>query len=265
MKKKVLFTLLSDILVASDASHNENHHDSGGHNDNDSHDDERLRPKMYLDIALSGEKGRDKVEYFIHQVFEDQYGANVQKYLPWLLSISDKNGGIQSALGLRGAYGSTLFLEQYLNNSVEKIASKITNASINREDIIEVGNLAAVSAGGARMLIYTLTAFLRGAGYKWVVFTAPKLLINSFERLGIPLHHLSDAKLDHLINDESDWGNYYDNNPQVVIVNVDNGFEILEKNPNLNQVESAMVWNQAYAKGDMYRISKNTPLEYRFS
>ena len=220
---------------------------------------------MMISIYTNSEKGRDKVEYFVHQVLENQYSANIQNYLPWLFSISDKNGGIQSALGLRGAYGSTLFLEQYLNNSVEKIASKVTNASINREDIIEVGNLAAVSAGGARMLIYTLTAFLRGAGYKWVVFTAPQLLINSFKRLGLDLHYLADAKLDNLTNDKTNWGHYYDSDPQVVIGNVDNSFEILEKNPNLNEVESAMVWNQAYAKGYMYRISKNTPLEYRFS
>jgi len=216
---------------------------------------------MTLNITLDSEAGRDEVEQFVHQVFEAQYGANIQNYLPWLLNISSQNGDIQSALGLRSAYGNPLFLEQYLNDKVEKIASQVVDISINREDIVEVGNLAVVYSGGTRTLIYMLTAFLRGAGYKWVVFTAPKLLINSFERLGLPLHHLADAKLDNLVGDKSDWGDYYSNNPQVVIGNVDKGFELLEKSPNLNQVEAAMVWKQAYAKGYMYRIkeSNTTP------
>lgn len=212
---------------------------------------------MDLDIVLDGENKRAEIEHFIQEMFMKQYSADVKQYLPWLFSVQNQDKEIQGALGLRDAHGSALFLEQYLNNDVEKVASSIVEGEIKRNDIIEVGNLAAASKGGARMLIYTLTAFLRGAGYKWVVFTAPKLLINSFERLGLPLHYLADAKLDCLINDKSDWGNYYDSSPQVVIGNVDKGFELLEKNPDLGQVEVAMVWNQAYAKGYMYRIKKN--------
>ena len=212
---------------------------------------------MYLDISLSGEKGRLEIETFIHKVFENQYGANIQSYLPWLLGIYDQSTEIQSALGLRGAYGDHLFLEQYLNENVEEVASQVIGVNVNREDVIEVGNLAAVSLGGARSLIYMLTAFLRGAGYKWVVFTAPPLLVNSFERLNIPLYHLANATSENLSEGQSSWGSYYSNNPKVVIGNVDDGFDVLQKTPNLDQLEAAMVWNQAYAKGYMYRVTKN--------
>jgi len=212
---------------------------------------------MYLNIALTGEEYRSEIEDFIHKVFTDQHGANIKNYLPWLLGIYNKNGDIQSALGLKGAQGNPLFLEQYLNSNVEKVASQVIGKSINREDIIEVGNLAAISLGGARVLTYMLTAFLRGAGYKWVVFTAPPLLNNSFKRLGLSLQYLADAKFGDLNNDDSDWGSYYNNNPQVVIGNVDESFEILKKSPNLDQVGAAMVWNQAYAKGWTYRVAQN--------
>lgn len=212
---------------------------------------------MYLDISLSGEAGRIEMEVFIHKVFADQYGANIQNYLPWLLGIYDQDANIQSALGLKGAYGEHLFLEQYLEDNVEEVASQVVGADVCREDVIEVGNLAAISLGGARSLIYMLTAFLRGAGYKWVVFTAPPLLINSFERLNIPLYHLADATSKNLNQDQSSWGSYYSHNPKVVIGNVENGFDVLQKTPNLDQLEAAMVWNQAYAKGYLYRVTKN--------
>ena len=212
---------------------------------------------MDLNIVLESEDNRVEIEHFIQKIFMKQYDANITQYLPWLFSIQNKNEEIQGALSLRGAHGSDLFLEQYLDGSIEKIASNIVGVDIFRDDVIEVGNLAVTSKGGARMLIHMLTAFLRGAGYKWVVFTAPKLLINSFKRLNLPLHHLANAKPGSLIDTESDWGSYYDNNPQVVIGNVNEGFELLNKNPNISQVESAMVWNQAYAKGYMYRVKKN--------
>jgi hypothetical protein len=212
---------------------------------------------MYLDISLSGEKGRLEKEVFIHKVFENQYDANIQSYLPWLIGIYDQHKEIKSALGLKGAYGDSLFLEQYLNDSVEKVASQVIGVNVNREDVIEVGNLAAASLGGARSLIYMLTAFLRGAGYKWVVFTAPPLLVNSFERLNIPLYHLANATSENLNQDRSTWGSYYSNNPRVVIGNVNNGFNVLQKTPNLDRLEAAMVWNQAYAKGYLCRVTKN--------
>ena len=47
-----------------------------------------------------------------------------------------------------------------------------------------MGNLATVSSGGARWLIIALTAYLQGAGYDWVVFTAVRSLRNSFEKPG---------------------------------------------------------------------------------
>ncbi len=212
---------------------------------------------MDLNVVLNGENKRIEVERFIHNVFLNQYGADVHEFLPWLLSIHDKNGNINSALGLRSAGDDTLFLEQYLNTSIEETASGIIGKDIKREEIIEVGNLAAVSLGGARLLIYMLTAFLRGAGYKWVVFTAPSLLVNSFKRLELPLYHLANATIESLDNNNADWGDYYDHKPQVVIGNVDKGFEVLGGPQNLDRAGAAMVWNQAYSKGYMCRVERN--------
>tara|TARA_B110000285_G_scaffold192842_1_gene221490 strand:- start:180 stop:842 length:663 start_codon:yes stop_codon:yes gene_type:complete len=212
---------------------------------------------MHLNISLNGEKGRLEIEEFIHKVFANHYGANIQNYLPWLLGIFDQHNELQGALGLKEAYGNRLFLEQYLNDSVEEVASQVINTNINREDIIEVGNLAAVSLGGTRSLIYMLAAFLRGAGYKWVVCTATPLLVKSFERLHIPIYHLADAIYEDLSEGQPSWGSYYRNNPKVFIGNINEGFDVLQKNPNLNQLESTLAWNQAYAKGDLCRVTKN--------
>jgi len=77
-----------------------------------------------------------------------------------------QDGKILAALGLRSAADAPLFLETYLDKSIENsIAEKIARL-INRSHIIEVGSLASAHGGGARALIITLTAYLIGASYE---------------------------------------------------------------------------------------------------
>ncbi len=210
---------------------------------------------MNLHVVAKNEMDRSELEQFVHDAFADQYGADIQSYLPWLLGIHDQYGELQGALGMRSAHGTPLFLEQYLSDSIENVVSGATGIEVDRREIIEVGNLAATSPGGARLLILTLTAFLRGAGYQWVTFTALPSLINSFRRLGLPLYHLADARPEYLADNDTDWGNYYRGNPHVVAGNVAEGFRVLDKASAIEQLKAALVWNQAYASGYMHRIT----------
>jgi hypothetical protein len=60
---------------------------------------------------------------------------------------------------------------------------------VARANIVEVGNLAACSAGAARALIGFMTRHLLQRGLVRVTFAATRTLLNSFGRLRLmPLH-----------------------------------------------------------------------------
>jgi hypothetical protein len=133
----------------------------------------------------------------------------------------ERNHQISAALGIRpAANGTPLFLEHYLDAPIENTLATKLQRPISRDSIVEVGNLAAEPPGSARYLFIALTAYLWGAGYEWTVFTAVPRVINSFARLGIPLQPLVEATIDRLPATRDNWGNYYDQRPQVVICHV---------------------------------------------
>jgi len=66
---------------------------------------------------------RREVEQFIHDVFAQTYGANVQHFMPELVALRDETGELVAAFGLRKAANSPLFLEQYLDAPIETVMS----------------------------------------------------------------------------------------------------------------------------------------------
>ena len=87
---------------------------------------------------------------------------------------------------------------------------------IDRERIVEVGNLASDRAGGSLDIILHMARHLHRAGFEWVVFTATQQLIGIFTKLGLPLLALSVADATRLGDAANDWGSYYETQPIVV-------------------------------------------------
>ena len=204
---------------------------------------------MNLTITTADDGRREALEQYVHQLFAKQYGADVRHFLPWLLGVQGQDGVLQGVLGINAAADGPLFLEQYLEESIESAVAAATGSSVAREGVVEVGNLAAHSSGGARLLIVMLTAFLRGAEYQWVTFTALPSLINSFQRLGIPLYPLVDADPERLQGGDSSWGSYYSAQPKVVAGHVGEGFKALERASVAERLQAARIWGEAYSSG----------------
>lgn len=171
---------------------------------------------------------RARTETFIHAVFEKFYGADVQQFLPYLLSLTGADKAPLAALGFRPAGDTVLFLENYLQRPVEQVLSTVYKQPINRSDIVEVGNLAIGERGAARALIVAMTAFLFAARYKWCVFTIGRPLINTFARMGIELQTLSAADNSFMsAPQQASWGNYYEQKPQVMSCRVEQAYQVL--------------------------------------
>ncbi|MDA8484010.1 thermostable hemolysin [Pseudomonas resinovorans] len=184
----------------------------------------------YLSLLLAGDTGRVQVEDFVHRRFLSAHGADIHQYMPELLSMRNFHGALSAVAGIRLAEQETLFLEQYLEAPVESRIASLTGLPVERRQVVEVGNLASISAGNARLIIVAVTWLLHQRGLEWVVFTGAPGLINSFHRLGLEPLHLGEANPSRLGHDQEQWGSYYEQKPQVFTGNIHFGYEQLQRN-----------------------------------
>ena len=136
-------------------------------------------------LAQAESAQREAFEQFIRQRFDEAHGARISSFMPDLFGLHDAEQQLSAVCGARLAVEQPLFLEQYLDAPVEQIIARLAERPVVRDEIVEVGNLASISAGSARMIIVIMTCLLAQRGLQWVVFTGAASLINSFHRLGL--------------------------------------------------------------------------------
>ena len=195
------------------------------------------RQSSRLDLTLMDplHPRRINAEAFVQAVFFKAYRARLNAFYPLLVSIANPDGAYAAVAGVRPAGGEALFSEHYLDEPIERLLG------IERRWIVEIGNLAPASAGQARWLISTLTAFLTGAGFTRVVFTAVPRLRNAFTRMGLPLAKHADALRERLPDaQQGNWGTYYESRPAVYSGDIrvgDRAFRyVLGKSPDLDDI-----------------------------
>ena len=187
-----------------------------------------VRPEPVL-VDAACRQQRQEIEQFIHDVFARAWQADIHHFLPVLIGIHESNGECVAAAGLQPAANGALYLEKYLDRPVDEILGNMMQQKIDRQRIIEAGNLAVTSRGGARHLITATLTYLYNAGYQWAVFTAVPVLINSFRKLGLPLTKLADADPRRLGDDAAQWGDYYQSRPMVMAGHIPTGFYMLQQ------------------------------------
>lgn len=183
-----------------------------------------------LDVLHPGHPDRSQAEAFIREVFAKKYGAHVQHFMPHLVRLCyDESGECYSVAGYREADSGPLFVEQYLRQSVEYELSQRVGQMIQRDTIVEVGNLAEAGPGGGRDAIIALVSFLFGAGYQWGVVTAVPKVANGFRRLGLKYIELGVADPSKLPPEErAAWGSYYDHKPMIRAADLRLTYRVLE-------------------------------------
>lgn len=172
-----------------------------------------------LATADSSAPDRSDIEQFIHDVFASTYGADVQHFMPELVSLRDEEGALVAAFGLRKAAKSTLFLEQYLDEPIETLISKRFHQPVARAQITEIGNLAVSNPRNAGILIAHVIQHSLDIGIEWGVATAHHSLQNGLVKGGRDVFALQAADPARLNPVElTTWGTYYSNAPQVVAI-----------------------------------------------
>jgi hypothetical protein len=187
-----------------------------------------LTSSIHVDVVDVAHHHRVDAEGFVHRVFAQRYRADVRSFYPTLLSFADQ-GNPRALVGFRGALTGRLFAEQYLEERAHELIGERIGGIVLRDELVEVGSLALENPGDARWVIAACTCFLHALGYRWVLFTATRTLINTFQRLGLqPLALVSARPL--LLDDKGEhWGNYYQSGPVVCAGNVASGYQKLHR------------------------------------
>jgi len=177
-----------------------------------------------LEIVPKSDAQRSGLEEFISATFSRTYGARIEHFAERLAGMRHPDGHWMAGVGYTPAGRTPLFIEQYLDCPIENAVADRLGVNVDRSQIVEVGNLAATTPGGARRLIIRMTALLHRLGHTWVVFTSTRALLNSFARLDIPLMELAPADPSRLDGGAEHWGSYYDAQPQVMTGSIPIGF-----------------------------------------
>lgn len=185
-----------------------------------------LHSEIRTEVIDAGHPGRAEAEAFVHQVFAQRHRADVRSFYPTLLSFGDAQRR-RAVVGLRDGATGSFFSEQYLPERPEYLIGERIGAPVTRGDLVEVGNLALVSPGDTRWVIAATTVFLRTLGYRWVLFTATRMLINAFQRLGMQPIALLAASPQLLADGGRHWGDYYRTAPVVCAGQIESGYHKL--------------------------------------
>ncbi len=194
----------------------------------------RRKPRLllpYTAVEMDGELSarRNDIEHFIIRCYQQRYHAKLDSFLPYFLSAyyEDK---LSATLGFQLARtASQLFLEQYLNRPIEHVLSDVHKHAINRNEIVEIGNLSSARHGDSQVLFILITAILAQAGYQWVVFTATNEVMKLLSRLSIETTAICYADKNQLADHGETWGSYYDGAPRVVCGHLPEAYNLLTK------------------------------------
>lgn len=183
-----------------------------------------------LVIAKQQSSTRKRIETFIANGFNTQYGAHIKEFMPTLVAL--ENRGVKAALGIRSAY-NPLFIEQYLPFPIQQHLAQL-GMPTKRSQVAEIGNLFSASAHYTLPLLLSVCQALYRDGYQYLTFSATKQLANLLSSPNLKLHFLAFALQDKLTSKRSHWGTYYQSNPMVMALSLHDAVHAIQTHKTLS-------------------------------
>ena len=189
-----------------------------------------LRFNPQFSLHRSGSQDRATVENYIADVFAHAYGAQVGSYAPFLMSMSCA-GSLSAAAGIRPAESDPLFLEQYLDNPIEQVLGNRYGHEVERAEIFELGNLAALRPGVCQLIYLIMAGVIERTHLNYAVFAANRQVLKGVNRLGFDTELLAPADPARLGDDAASWGSYYASEPQVMVIDLRTSMQHIRELP----------------------------------
>jgi hypothetical protein len=130
----------------------------------------------------------------------------------------DKTGAerILACAGFTFPENGPMYLERYLDASIEASISAAEACEVDRAQVLQIGSIASLRAHAGAELIKAVPFVVMCLGYTYAAMTINAKLSAVMQYLGIVFHHLADADPQRLSSEElATWGSYYDSNPVV--------------------------------------------------
>ena len=178
---------------------------------------------------------RAHVESLIVDVYYAVHQARLSAFMPELFAIQDEHQHPVAAIGMRRIDDQPIFLEQYLDTAVELCVSDVAGTPVARSEIAEVGNLASVSLGGGRLLIAFMVHHLAACGIRYAVCTGTNAVRAALKRMGVDFSLIREAQAERLGDALVHWGNYYQHNPYVLLVDIQRATRLLQPHYHYDQ------------------------------
>ncbi len=178
---------------------------------------------------------RREVQEFVRKGFYQWYRADVQDFLPLLISARAEK--IHSVLGLRTNPKQTL-VTRYLDTTLDDTLESLGITDFQGK-IAEIGNLYSESHTYTLPLLLTTVKALREAGFAYALFTATTRVQALFMRYGLHAQAICEANPDKLNGQASGWGSYYQAGPTVMLLDLARVAFVVESNQRLSDIYSA--------------------------
>ncbi len=182
-----------------------------------------------IDITSRSAPERLRVENFIKEIYRKSYRADIAVTYPTLMSVRNTDGSILAAAGFRLAKNEQLFLEQYTQEPLEDIASRLYSRDIPRNSIAEIGNLASDGKGASIFLFAAIASYLLNQGINYATVTGTDQLQKRFKSMGLNPYVVCDASLQKLKGEQKSWGSYYDTQPRVLVGSLEDSMQQLNE------------------------------------
>ncbi|AKJ41691.1 thermostable hemolysin [Pragia fontium] len=166
---------------------------------------------------------------YIQTEYNRAFDATIPHFLPYLLGMFRADGALVGAFGLNLASINSLYLEHYLDDTIENSISHKIGKRVLRSNIVEIGNFACAGPGNARIMFAAICRLLYENHINYVVFTGTSKLRNVFHRLNLEPLELVPALAECVGEDALAWGKYYQNHPYVMVGDLNQGRDTLSK------------------------------------
>jgi len=174
-------------------------------------------PSEYRIVPCDREDARRaEAEAFVSRRFLRTHGAHISTFMPTLLLLTDAVGELAAVTGFRCAAQEPLFLERYLAVSIEQALTSQTALHVQRAEIVEVGNFAALDSRRAKILMSFMPAYFLERSARWLAFTATASIRGMLTAMGGRCMEVGTADGARAAGGADEWGRYYSKDPRVM-------------------------------------------------
>ncbi|MFH7767130.1 thermostable hemolysin [Acinetobacter sp. BSP-28] len=168
------------------------------------------------------------LENFIREKYHQVHQASVCEFSSTLFA-GYAGAGIQVVIGMEHLSVAQAFLEQYLDQPIERILTQLSHAPVKRQNIVEIGNLAALDMEKAKLMVAFLVFHLSQMNIDWAVCTGTAAVRYVLQQMGLHFHVIEKANPEVLGEAKLQWGSYYQQKPYVLAIDVAAALQVTQQ------------------------------------